>query len=519
MFIRNMIFIVGSLLFTQQAASGIYHTTKNLCDGFPQVKVETIKGTCLGLVIQDKNKKRFKKPRKIVSVDGDGTFLVTDMGGWSDNKGTLFLIAKSGGQYDIQVLLEKLNLPHGLEKGPNNTFLLGEKDKIVEFELKDNKVHNLNVVVKDLPAWDKHLHPLTHFILDSDNNLIVNTAASTDQCLDSKLDECAFSKEAGLRKYHYNSKSKSWSNNFEILASGLRNSMALAFHPSGTILQAENSMDFKNAGEPYEEINVIEPKGFYGWPYCYNKNAVNAAWINKKDVCSSSEQYNEPYTLLPPHVAPLDMLYYDSDLIPELSGKLLMSWHGYRIVGNRIVAYDVDRFGKPILRETAYFYRDPYKSSKFTKHQFKAAGGTGKVAQHLEVTTKWNSVDGVRPEGAPVGMTVASDGSIWIVDDKNQSVLRLSRGAPYKGELAAQDQENIVLSNIVLPNNVQKIVSKHCHACHSKSDYQSWFEKVGGRYLAEQRIFHDKERPMPINSTLNQKERSELQVFFEQLRK
>ncbi len=514
MFTRNIIFIVGTLLFCQHATSGIYHTTKNLCDGFPQVKVETIKGTCLGLVIQDKDKKIFKKPRKIVSVDGTSSFLVTDMGGWSDNRGSLFLIDKKHDQYEISTLLKKLNLPHGLEKGPNNTFLLGEKDKIIEFELKNGKVHNLKTVVKGLPAWDKHLHPLTHFVLDTDNNLIVNTGASTDQCLDSKPNACAFSKEAGLRKYQYQPKSQSWSSDFDILASGLRNSMALASHPSGTILQAENSMDFKGAGEPYEEINVIEPKGFYGWPYCYNNNAVNPKWANKKDICSSSEAYIKPYTLLPPHVAPLDMLYYNSDLIPTLNGKLLMSWHGYRIVGNRIVAYDVDSLGKPILGDTAYFYRDPYKSSKFTKHQFKAAGGTGKVAQHIEVTTKWNSIDGMRPEGAPVGMTVANDGSIWIVDDKNQAVLRLSIGESYKGELKAQERKDIIL-----PNNIQKIVSKHCHACHNKSDYPSWFKKVGRRYLAEQRIFHDKERPMPINSTLHQKEKSELKVFFEQLRK
>ena len=31
----------------------------------------------------------------------------------------------------------------------------------------------------------------------------------------------------------------------------------------------------------------------------------------------------------------------------------------------------------------------------------------------------------MRPQGAPVGMTVASDGALWLVEDKNQSIIRL----------------------------------------------------------------------------------------------
>ena len=31
----------------------------------------------------------------------------------------------------------------------------------------------------------------------------------------------------------------------------------------------------------------------------------------------------------------------------------------------------------------------------------------------------------MRPQGAPVGMTVASDGAIWLVEDKNQTIMRI----------------------------------------------------------------------------------------------
>jgi hypothetical protein len=31
----------------------------------------------------------------------------------------------------------------------------------------------------------------------------------------------------------------------------------------------------------------------------------------------------------------------------------------------------------------------------------------------------------VRPQGAPVGMTVAADGALWLVEDKNATVIRI----------------------------------------------------------------------------------------------
>ena len=513
MSINKIILVAISILIFPDVLAAVYHTDASLCDGFPRVKVETMPGTCVGLVLQDNKKQLFKKPRKIVAVRNTDAFLITDMGGWSDNRGSLFLLKKVAGQYQILRLLNKLNLPHGLSHGPNNSYLLGEKDKIIEFKLVKDKLVDMRTVVSDLPAWKEHLHPLTHFILDNENNLIVNTGASSDQCLNEKPKDCAFAAQAGLRKYLYIKQDREWSKDYSMLATGLRNSMALAIHSSGTILQAENSMDFKDAAEPYEEINIIKAGQFYGWPYCYNHQAVNSAWTNKKAICFDNENYTQPFTLMPPHVAPLDMLYYQGNLIPSLKDKLIISWHGYRIVGNRLVAYHVDDQGQPVLNQQAHFFKDPYQSKAFTKHEFTAKGGFIKVAQHVEVISRWNSLEGIRPEGAPVGLTVADDGSIWIVDDKNQAVLRLSNGEPYKDKTIVAHQ-----ATVKFPDNIHQIINKHCTACHNTIDHGLWFSKVDGRYLVEQRVFFDSERPMPINSVLSELEKAQLLQFFKALK-
>ena len=39
------------------------------------------------------------------------------------------------------------------------------------------------------------------------------------------------------------------------------------------------------------------------------------------------------------------------------------------------------------------------------------------AASATELIAEWHKVLGVRPQGAPVGLTVASDGTIWLVED------------------------------------------------------------------------------------------------------
>ena len=47
------------------------------------------------------------------------------------------------------------------------------------------------------------------------------------------------------------------------------------------------------------------------------------------------------------------------------------------------------------------------------------------TAPFTELIGDWHKVNGVRPQGAPVGMTVASDGAIWLIEDKNQTIIRI----------------------------------------------------------------------------------------------
>jgi glucose/arabinose dehydrogenase len=525
--IMPMLCVMTTLLvFSSLVDAGSYVPTGAQCDGFPQLPVATQPGTCLGLVATRSAKNPFKMPRTLVQTHDD-KLLVVDMGAWVPRKGQLLLLDYRRPDLSAKVLLSQLNLPHKILHGHDGKIYLGEANRIQRFSWENGEITNLETVVDSLPVDGDYLHPLKNFAFDQHSNLLVNIGSSSDRCEKKvPLADCINGKEASIRRYNFDKKTNSYSSHFTVVARGLRNSMGLVVHSSGTILQAENSMDFTEADEPYEELNVIEENKFYGWPLCFNHNmSLEGARCKEAD-------YQPPWTLLPPHVAPLDMLYYSHQKLPGLQNKLLMSWHGYRIAGNRLVSYAVDKHGRPKLQSSAFFWRAPATSTgAYTQHAFSPKGGLGdghhkmgerKVAQHVEVISQWHEIPGLRPEGAPVGLTQAQDGSIFIVDDRNAAIVRLSAGQGYKLQEPSPSAQNVTVKSLVQPTAVAVILQTRCAQCHSELLQQSnslltmdnWLAKQDGKTKIEIKIFEDTNRPMPPDGSLTTDEKKLLKEWF-----
>lgn len=418
-------------LFASPAASidRAYTTNGATCDGWPRAPIEMAKGMCAGIVIAPPSnfaKREIRLPRLLLPPDGR-SWLVTDLGGWGTARGAVFkLTAERGKGASLTKLLGNLHMPHGLARGPDGKIYVGEMSRIFRFDpsAADPKA-TIETVVSGLPDNRLHenRHPLSYFIFDGNGDLLVNVGAPTDQCevdgkpngteycLESEGDE----KTAGVRRYAYLGNGK-WSSHFTMFGEGLRNSLALVRHASGTILQAENSIDFKTANEPFEEINVLREGAHYGWPYCYDRATPTPVWKGVKD-CKSFEA---PSRLLPPHAAPLGMLYYDGAMFPALKGKLLMTWHGYRPTGARLVAFDVDEKGVPRIDPKARY--DVYGGA--------SVAYPARAARALPLTVDWSKIPDLRPMGTPVGIAVASDGAIWLTEDKNATILRIATDKP-----------------------------------------------------------------------------------------
>lgn len=418
------------------------------------------------------------------------------------------------------MLIAKLDFTHGLAVGIDRHIYASTDSKVFRFDpLAARPETTMEVILQGLPGQrvtlsdgtrvEDSAHPLKHFVFDHDGRIYVNVGAPSDRCttVQAGAKRCpageganplaaiwAFTPPDGgvfraLRPGDPNPPR-------EIFARGLRNSMALAVHPDfpaagSAFLQGENGRDLPDLFEPNEELNAIEKGKLYGWPYCYDLKTVSPeyrAFIQAAgeyhDLCGNAALYREPYSLMPPHAAPLAMLYYQADKFPELKGKLVVGLHGYRPTGSRIVFYDVDAHGFPAVSAAPVDYH--VSCAAEPTRPFQTADGPVAAAPIHELITGWHKVNGVRPQGTPVGVNVAADGALWVVEDKNQSVIRIDAAAPAPvDDLPCEARTEAQITQLMgfvagsadnrrrLSQVRSELIEKHCASCHAEFDLKA----------------------------------------------
>ncbi|MGY4629780.1 glucose/arabinose dehydrogenase [Bradyrhizobium sp. USDA 4486] len=479
---------------------------------FPRIQIDMKAGFCAGLVGSEEDHLKF--PRSIVQVPGRDLFVVADMGGWGHTNGRLLLLDPHAPQRQrFKELLTDVEYPFGLVIGPDKKLYASSAEAIFRFDPQaENPRSTVETIIRHMPGrriklpdgtkLDESAHPLKQFVFDKNGRLFVNVGSHSDDCITPApiTKPCAAAEGASAMASIWlftppaggvfpALKPNDPDPPHTVYARGLRNSMALALHPNFpdagyAFLQGENGRDLPDIFKPNEEINAIEQGRHYGWPYCYDLSTPSPEFRLVlqsgvyKSLCTANALYKPPFSLLPPHGAPLAMLYYHGTKFPELEGKLLVGLHGYRPTGSRVLIYDVDDHGFPKPAPAPVRYH--VSCAADPTHSFQTEAGEIAAAPFEELIAGWHRVNGARPQGAPVGMTVAEDGAIWLVEDKNQTVIRVDRAeGEARQPLPCDTRSQSVIDQLAafVARDVQNssrltslrkgLVEKHCLGCHS----------------------------------------------------
>jgi glucose/arabinose dehydrogenase len=294
-------------------------------------------------------------------------------------------------------------------------------DRIVRYRLEPGELvpaEPAETVVKSLPTGG---HGAKTMAFGLDGSLYVDFGSRSNSC--QAQDRSARSpgrfpckeleQRAGIWRFDPNTLDQRPSDG-ERWATGLRNPMALAVHPTtGELYFASHGRDQlsgnwgftaeQNAENPSEEFGVAARGDDYGWPYCYHDPRANAKVLAPEYGGDGREvgrcaQMKDPLIGFPAHWAPMALVFNPmSALGPEYQGGAFLAFHGS---WNRA----------PLPQEGFRVVYIPFADGKPTgEYSTFATGAGGRTS--------------FRPSGAAIG----PDGSLYIASDRSQKIWRVVR--------------------------------------------------------------------------------------------
>jgi glucose/arabinose dehydrogenase len=315
------------------------------------------------------------------------------MGSWERGRGRLLLIdvSPTGDAPKIQIVLSRLDRPHGLARGPDGRLWLGEATRISEIKL-EGATARLSPVMVAAPGTGRH--PLIGLAVMSNGQIAFSTGSVTDDCDGGMVrgvceEATGPNARASIRVFMPTRTPQKWID-IAPYATGLRNSAALAFDPvSETLWAGENGMDLTSLSLPPDELNKIEAGKNYGWPACYGM-AVRAAGFGAFSCRGTAV----PARNLAAHAAPLGATIIEGGLA-RTGRAIALTLHGYQPSGHRIILIPINARGDLI-------------------------------GPSRDLIFGWNAARGVRPTGTPVGIAPAPKGGLYVTEDANGNLLRIS---------------------------------------------------------------------------------------------
>jgi glucose/arabinose dehydrogenase len=332
----------------------------------------------------------FTRPRWIVVAD-DGAVLLAD-----SEAGTITELRDADGDGRAEsrrVIAKGLDKPFGMAIHPAGHLYVGTTGKVVRFEWKPGnaEVSGAPQTITTLPDLGYREHWTRNVVVAPDGQhlfVTVGSASNVDPEPEPRATILHMKLDGSERR---------------VFASGTRNPIGLAFEPRTRALWAAvQERDRMGDDLVPDYVTAVKDGGFYGWPFAYigpredpRRRGEQPELVKKTLV---------PDVLIQAHSAVLGLTFYEGTMFPtEYHGDAFVALHGS---WNRS-------------------QRTGYSVARIRMREGKAAGG------YDDFLTGWMTAPDSREVwGRPVGLAVAKDGALLVVDDGAKVVWRVAYRTP-----------------------------------------------------------------------------------------
>lgn len=273
------------------------------------------------------------------------------------------------------------------------------------------------VVVRDLPSGGNSGKTIA---IGPDGMLYVNVASKSNACQEKdrfpmsrgKVPCLELQTRAGIWRFRTDRVGQTVADG-ERFATGVRNAMALAFHPgTGALYAAIHGRDQfnyvwgwsheRNAELPAEELVEIRRGGDYGWPFCYydphlRRQVLAPEYGGDGERPGRCATIADPLVAFPAHWGPMALTFASGTALPpEWRDGAFVAFHG--------------SWNRAPLPEAGY---------RVAFVPFRDGRPTG---ESRDFATPTASPTGMRAAGVAVG----PDGSLFIAADREATIWRVT---------------------------------------------------------------------------------------------
>lgn len=309
----------------------------------------------------------------------------------SANRITLLRDSDDDGVADIRLpFIKGLNSPFGMALVGEN-FYVANADAVVKFPYAegDKQISAAAVKLIDLPGGPINHHWTKNIIANKDGSKLYATVGSNSNVAERGME--AEIERAAILEINIET------GEYRIFASGLRNPNGLAWESqSNTLFTVVNERDEIGSDLVPDYLTSVQDGGFYGWPYSYYGQNVDARVKPQKPELVGKAI--APDYALGPHTASLGLASSKGTSLPAIfANGMFIGQHGS---WNR----------KPLSGYKVIFV--PFTNGK-------------PLGEPVDVLTGFISKDG-DAFGRPVGVALDKTGALLVADDVGNTIWRVT---------------------------------------------------------------------------------------------